>query len=380
MTTQEILGEVGGSRAALEPDSQHPRENGGVFVAVEAATEEVPTALDIDIVRFLDLTDEPIPGLDGEFAVIEELDLSSEEPKYYEAHGEVAVGLGTTHYKGYFPYKRTQDGIGYFFHGFGGFMKSSEPIGKAFAEQGLAYIVADQSHLSDSACEDLLDSQAIHAATAEAVFKDLAHNRQITHEAPDGKNAISEQWLLTAHSMGGLGSTRFAEAHPDETETLALLKTVGVNNSIILHIIQSALNGKLIGGGRHELVPFLQGGEIELDWKNVARLAKYFGIGWPVLRDRRPTRAAGEMLSCLFADTRESLVRIGEQGTKRIGIEAGRDPLVGFAFDFKAYVDKHVVFDKYGHLMPQHRPGLTAEAVLSAREDLRFKEREASAA
>lgn len=345
MATQEILGELGGHQAAVDPDAIHPRENGGVFV--------YPPSEAVD---------------------------ETQAPRIYEAHGEVAVGLGTTHYKGYFPEERTQDGIGYLFHGFMGFLKSSEPYGKAQARAGLANIVVDQSHLSASAHEDLTDSQALHVATAEAVFRDLGRNHEITHKMPEGQQAVGEQWLVSAHSMGGLGSTRFVEAHPDEAETLALLKTVGVNKPILLHIIKSALNGRAIGAGRHELVPYLQSDEIELDWKNVARMARYFGIGWPILQDRRPTRAIGEGFSCLVANTRESLTRIGEQGTMRIGIEAGRDALVAFAFDFKAYVDKHVVFEKYGHLMPQYRSDLTAEAVLSAREDLRFKRQQTEAA
>lgn len=301
-------------------------------------------------------------------------------PKIHEAHGEVAVGLSTTHYKAYFPEVRTQDGVGYFFHGFGGFLKSSEPYGKALARAGLANVVVDQSHMSESAWQDLTDPQAIHVATAEAVFVDLGHNHQITREMPEGRVAINERWLISAHSMGGLASTRFAEKHPDEAETLALLKTVGVNKSIIWQVIKSVADGTALGAGRHELAPFLQGDDIDLSWKNVARVARYAGIGWPIMHDRRPTRAVGEMVSCLTADTRESLIKIGEQGTKRIGVEAGRDALVQFAFDFQAYVDKYVRFDKYGHLMPQHRPDLTANAVLSAREDLRHEDNQPIAA
>lgn len=301
------------------------------------------------------------------------------QPRIYEAHGEVSVGLGTTHYKAYFPEERTQEGIGYFFHGLSGFLKSSEPFGKALARRGLANIVVDQAHLSSSIREDLSDSQAIHVAQAEAVFCHLAHNHEITHGMPEGRAAISERWLVSAQSMGGLASTRFVEAHPDEAETLALLVAVGVNKSIIMQVIKSALDGTVTETGKNELAPYLMSDDIDFSWKNVARMAKYFGVGWPILQDRRPTRVLGEVGSCLVANTRDSLIRIGKQGTKRIGIEAGRDPLVRFAFDFPAYVDRHVRLDEYGHLLPQHRSDLTAEAVLSAREDLRFKQQTTAA-
>ncbi len=380
MSIAETLGETGGFQTAIEPGSQHPRENGGVFDPPQSADREANSPPNIRVVEHLDLTDEPIGELDEEVEIIAELDLSDEEPKIYEAHGEVAVGLGTTHYKAFFPEERNHNGIGYLFHGYMGFLKSSEPYGRALARAGLANVVVDQSHLSASAYEDITDAQALHVATAEAVFSDLGHNREITHKMPDGQQAVEEQWLVSAHSMGGLGSTRFVEAHPDEAETLALLKTVGVNKPILLHIIKSALDGTAVGAGRHELIPYLKSGEIELNWKNVARMARYLGVGWPIMNDRRPTRAIGEGLSCLFANTRESLSTIGDQGTKRIGIEAGRDPLVAFAFDFKAYVDKYVLFPKYGHLMPQVRADLTAQAVLSAREDLRFEEQQNNAA
>lgn len=303
----------------------------------------------------------------------------NQEHEIHTAHGEVPVGLGSTHYKAYFPENRAFDGIGYLFHGLSAFLKTSEPLGKAFARAGMAFVVADQSHLSTSAIEDLTDSVALQVVTAEQVFLDLGKNSEVTQKMPEGRQAINEQRLISGHSYGGLGSTRFAEAYPDETETIALLKAVGVNKSIILQFIKSVVDGTVIGAGKHDLAPYLMGDDIERSWKNVARAAKYFGVGWPLLQDRRPTRAIGEVLSCLAADTRESLVNIGDQNTKRIGVEGGRDPLIRYPFDFKAYVDRYVTFDQYGHMMPQSRPDLVVEAVLGAREDLRYEEQQSVA-
>lgn len=304
--------------------------------------------------------------------VFNEKPVTNTEAEIHEIHGLVSVGNGTTHYKGYFPENRTEPGIGYLFHGFGGFLKSSEPLGKALAAHGLANIIVDQSHLSGSALEDLTDSQKIHVETAEAVFADLPHNGQILYSAPEGRLAVQEQRLISAHSMGGLAAARFAEQYPDDTETLALLKTVGVHDPIIGQILASLKDGTIVGGIRHELLPYLASDAIELNLRNVSRMARYMGIGWPILRDRRPTRAIGEMLACLQGDTREALVAIGEQGTRRLGVEAGRDPLIRFSDDIVTYLDRLVRFDSYGHLMPQHRPMLVAKTIIEHRADLQL--------
>lgn len=335
-TIEAIPGtEPGGAAVAIE-SNKHLHENGGVFI-LNDRTPNLPDQI-------------------------------------HEIYGQVDVGKGTTHYKGYFPENRTHDGIGYLFHGYMAFMKSSEPLGRALAMNGLANIVVDQSHLSGSAREDLKDPQAIHVATAEAVFEHLANNQEIIRKAPEGPQSITERRLIAAHSMGGLASARYVEKYPDLVETYVMLKTVGVNKPILLQIAKSIANGNAAGAIRHDFGPYFGSGDLELNSKNLARAAKYLGIGWPILRDRSPTRAMGEGLSCLTGDTRDSLIRIGEQGTKRIGIEAGRDPLIAQAYDYPAYLDKYILFPKYGHMMPQSRANLVAQTILSAREDLRFKD------
>jgi hypothetical protein len=290
--------------------------------------------------------------------------------KVHEAYGEVAVGRGRTYYKGYFPEDRYEMGLGYIFPGFGGFLKSSEALGKALAEAGLATLIIDPSRLGNSVWEDLSDPQRLHVETAEAVFADLPNNTRVTKKMPDGRQVVGEQRVLTAHSMGGLAAPEYAVAHPDEVEMLALLKTVGINKSIMGRFMKSVFNGDAVGAVQHELLPYLQSDDIEISWKNLFRVAHYFGIPVPGRTDTRVSKPIGEMISCLRSDTRGLMHKLGEVGTKRLFVEGGRDVLIESADDIHDYIDMYVLLAKYGHMAPQRKAKLVARTILNSRQQM----------
>lgn len=316
--------------------------------------------------KILEFPDPQVP--EGVFLDTGQLPVDPEN-KVYIAHGEIQVGEGHTYYRGFFPENRSEEGLGLFFSGYSGFLKSSEPLGMALAQAGMANVVVDPiRRYNRSIKEDLTNPQLLPVLTMEEVVRDLPTNRRVTHKMPDGMRAIYEKQVLAAHSMGGLSAPEYARRHIDDVDTLFLLQAVVRGAAIRRRILGATLKGEMLGSFRHELLPYVFGEDIERSSKNVFRLLRYFGIGDP--RATRITRPIGEGLSCITADMRPTLRQLGETAVKRVYVQAGKDVLVDPGNDIEEHVDKLVVLEKYGHLVEQVRPHVVAKAMLDARHEL----------
>ena len=314
----------------------------------------------------LEFPDPQVP--EGVFLDTDQLPADPEN-KVHLAHGEIQIGDGKTYYRGFFPENRSEEGLGLFFSGYSGFLKSSEPLGMALAQAGLANIVVDPvRRYNGSIKEDLTNPQLLPVLTMEAVVRDLPHNRRVTHKTPDGMRAIHEQKVLAAHSMGGLSAPEYALKHVNDVESLFLLQAVVRGAAIRRRIAEAVIKGEMLGAVRHELIPYVFGRDIERTPKNVFRMLRYFGIGDP--RATRITRPIGEGISCLTADMRPTLKKLGETSVKTVYIQAGKDVLVDPGDDIEDHVDKLVVLQQYGHLVEQVRPKIVAKALLDARHEL----------
>lgn len=287
----------------------------------------------------------------------------------FEAHGQVEVGPGRTKYKTYFS-ENPLPGIGIVVPGFGGFLKSSEPLGKAFARAGLNTVVYDPIRYSNSAWEDMTDPQKVHVRTIEAIVRDLPNNPDIIRRMPEGKHVVTEPQVLIPHSMGGLPAPRYALKHHEDVEMIAFLETVGTNKAIGATLLKAVINGDLAGSFEHELAPYLGSDDMEFSIKNALRAARYFGITLPWKHDARISRPIGEALSCVIANTRPALKLLGELGVRRLYIEGGRDVLIQADSDIADHVDKVIKLRAYGHLAPQVKADLIAQTVLEERQNL----------
>ncbi len=314
----------------------------------------------------LEFPDPQVP--EGIFLDTDQLPVDPEN-RVYIAHGEIQVGEGSTYYRGFFPENRTEDGLGLFFSGYSGFLKSSEPLGMALAQAGLANVVVDPiRRYNRSVKEDLTNPQKLPVLTMEAVVRDIATNRRVTHKMPEGQQVVRERKILAAHSMGGLSAPEYALKHEDDVEMLFLLQAVVHGAAIRKRILEATIKGEMFGSVRHELIPYVFGKDIERSPKNVLRLLRYFGVGDP--RATRITRPIGEGLSCLTSDMRPTLKKLGQTSVKTVYIQAGKDVLVDPGDDIEEHVDKHIVLDKYGHLVEQVRPKIVAQTMLTARHEL----------
>jgi pimeloyl-ACP methyl ester carboxylesterase len=289
------------------------------------------------------------------------------EQKVHEVEGSIRVGAGETDFKGFFPEIRLP-GWAIVSPGYGGFLKSSEALGKALAAAGLANLIYDPLRgYNNSVCEDFTHPQRLHIKTIEQLALQVPRNPDIQRQAPEAKQIFQEKKIMVAHSMGGLAVPAFAELHPEEVEMIGMLETVGVNKSILWQIMKSMGNGDALTAYTKDLLPYLTSGEIELSWKNAVRAGRYFGLGIPGPKTARPSRAIGEALSCLFGNVRPSLRHLGELGVRRLFVSGGRDILVQAAPDIMEYYDMCLLLDKYGHLLPQRRARVAAQVIVDAR-------------
>lgn len=281
-------------------------------------------------------------------------------------HGSVRVNGTEVHYKGYFPEIRTEQGLGIMVPGYGGFYKSSEPIGQALAGQGLANIIYDPARTDNSSMlNDFKNPQKLHVDTIRAISSSVRRNKTIKNWMPDGNNASQEDRLIVTHSMGGLSGAKYAHENPEETEIIFFLKAAGFGGPTLSQLAKSVPSG-IIGSIQHEIIPYLRSGDIEINKQNLSRVLHYFGFG----KNARITRPMGEGLSCLWEDVREITKNLGQLGVKSVYIDAERDILVHPAPGIENIVDKYIVLKKYGHMAPQRKALHVAQLILKTRSEL----------
>jgi pimeloyl-ACP methyl ester carboxylesterase len=327
--------QLGANVFKLDP-SQHPREDEGVFL---------------------------------DDAVVVPIDPAN---RVYEAFGSVQVGQSTSDYKGFFPENRTQEGVVLLESGFLGFLKSSEPLGRAFAEQGIAALVYDPGRCGDTLFDDWYRPHKLNVRTIEAVFRDAQQNPSIQSKVPEGRQAVREQQVIAAHSKGGLSAPYYVEKHPDDVELLVLIETVGINLPIMKQIITSVRNGD-ISHAKGEFKTMMDNGDIELNLKNLLRFMHYVGVPVPGKGRTRALRTAGEARACLRGDTRNVLSRLGAMCVPRLFIEGAHDVLIKAHPDIHDHVDRHVMLPDSGHMAPQMEPHLIASVTLQNRADMKNK-------
>lgn len=342
-----------------------PRHNNSFEHSSQTAVEECHATI-------VDFQTRAFPVEITEFSVEPSLlaDLQTNENRVYVASGEVNVGPATTTYKGFFPENRIS-GLGLIVPGLGGFLKSSEALGRCLADRGLPTLLFDPVRVSQTITEDFTDPHKVHVKTIEEIYRHLPKNRMITAEMPGGKDIATQPLVLLPHSMGGLSAPKFALDHPDEVETLVLLEAIISGREVIKRVAEAAIKGHFLGSGQHELLPYLTSGELKLNPKNLLEAIKYFGIGNP--KQTRITKALGEAISCLTADMRPYLQAIKEEtDINVIYVDAEHDVLVRPGKDIETFVHKLVRLQGCGHWSTQHKAALVARTALDARSELKF--------
>lgn len=278
--------------------------------------------------------------------------LDSDAASYVLAHGSVEVpGAGKPiNYTASVPLELASPLVHMIIPGFGGIKRSSRGLRNAMAEQEGRLTVSYEPARGGGTLRDIFLPQRVHADTVEAILQDLPNNTEL-QDAPHFKKLDMGRAVLAPHSMGSLPATEHARTHPEQTESVIYMGSIGLEGgSVGLGFIprlagstSGDVAGKYVQG---KLVP----GANRL---HLARRTAHYYLS-------NLKRTGGEIITCLTADI-EKTVRLFEVlGVKTGALYFGRDRLVPADEEtVEATVDMvHVceIMEGYGHLAPQRHP------------------------
>lgn len=255
-----------------------------------------------------------------------------------------------------FPEMLVYEGLTLLVPGFGGIKRSSRDERHANALQGRATVSYDPARISGSVKENLLNSQDLHARTAEAVVFAVQDRISSDRAVPNRARLDVDRLVLSAHSMGGFASTELAHKHPGMVETVIYKGAAGFWPLSLLDMRPFDL--------LKEIHDYARSGRIEPSVRNLYRIVRYY--------TRDVSRTTGEAVTCLTGDIGEQIAELRDHhiGTGYLAFE--KDPLVPAAKAkeiAKPLVDRLVIMPGVGHLAPQ----LHAEATASATWNLQQK-------
>lgn len=272
----------------------------------------------------------------GELAV-------AETQSTYKVHGSVRVNgvKEPVPWTGEFPTEvLTYDGMTELIPGWGGIKRSSRDERHANAVLGRPTVSFDPARVTGSIIDNLTDSQAKHAETAERVLLGFRDRIRTDRGIPLRSQIDSDKAVLSVHSMGGHAGTDVGLLYPGFIESVIYKGSVGfgklaVNEVNVLEFFQ-------------EVAKYASSGRIEPSLHHLYRIARYYC--------RKPSRTAGEALTCLTTDRTEDVLRLGQMGVSTAYLAFEKDPLVSAKraeVRTKGIVNLFAIMGGVGHLAPQ---------------------------
>lgn len=284
--------------------------------------------------------------------------LGSEHNPTYLITDRVISGAGPVEWTLEIPENLAYDGVVHFINGFGATKESSRPFRKAAAQAGYATVTCETARKDGQpVTARAFHPQALHLDTIYAVSQGMrAHRDGIRKNVPNGKTIDLDRKFLAPHSMGGLSATNFASKEPDSVDIIMNLATVGYGTTTLRNIARNLPNG-LLPALKHEIIPAMQNGDLEVSPKHFWSEIKYF------LTDT--TRPVFEGLSCLRTDVRTEVAVLRSLGKGVLYLAFDHDILVAPDPSVADYVDIHKIMPNAGHLAPQRKAGKVMEEVVA---------------
>lgn len=283
--------------------------------------------------------------------------INNENPTHLYSD-QVIAGGDRTEWTIEIPENLSYDGLVIFINGFGASKASSRPFRNAAAKAGMTTATYKPARKDGkSIIHRSLQPQHLHAENLEAVYSGILNNSDKILNKVAGKKDINlEKILLVPHSMGGLPATKFAVSHHAQVDKIMNLATVGYGTTTLSHMARKFPNG-LLPSIRHELLPALMNGDIEMSPKHLLDEAKYFGTD--------VTRPIFEGLSCIRSDVRPRIERLRKLGVGVLYLAFEHDILVAPDEKVANYVDLHRIMSNAGHLAPQRKAPKVVEEINS---------------
>ncbi len=169
---------------------------------------------------------------------------------------------------------------------------------------------------------------------------------------PGGEQLKADKLLLLAHSMGGLAIPRFAHKEPGSIYKMIGMMPAGFGYPTVGAISKDTPK-KLYGSAKHELIPALTQGSLELSWRNVTDLVQYY----------TRLRFLYEGISCLRDDIRPIVQDLADRDIEYTHLAAKHDFLVRPDPLVSSYVTNHRTINNVGHLGPQAKPEVMARHI-----------------
>jgi pimeloyl-ACP methyl ester carboxylesterase len=273
----------------------------------------------------------------------------SEGPGYSLVHGSVSVP-GTdepVRYTVGLPDDPQDPHFHMFVPGFGGFKRTSRKIRTTLSQAEEIATISYEPARNGGIVNDLISPQQVHIDTINAIAQDLPRNPRL-QELPASHDIDYSQLVLLPHSMGGLPAIEHSLKHTADVSRLIMIATVGNEPPVKLGFVPR-LGFSLI----NEIAP----AAIKSDLSDVkdglamlTRTVKYYGSN--------PIRTTGEIASCMLADKRERLKKLGALGVKTALYLPEHDKLIPANVSMEAsgaLVDYIEIAAGINHLAPQTR-------------------------
>jgi pimeloyl-ACP methyl ester carboxylesterase len=206
----------------------------------------------------------------------------------------------------------------------------------------------------------LLEPQAVHTDTVTALARHVPNNNRLVHEVPEIKSYDLFRHAHLPHSMGGHPATEHSSTNKENTDVIINLATVGLGSPTLAQLARNLPAG-IPRGIFNEFIPGIFEGYLEVSAVNLASSVKYFF--------HNPIRTISEAMSCLTADLRPAIRRLGESGVKTAFIGFERDCLIPPNDEIANDVDRFSVIPRLGHMAPQVKPNEVANQIVKTIED-----------
>jgi hypothetical protein len=240
-------------------------------------------------------------------------------------------------------------------NGFGAFKRTAREFRNKLAmNEGVPAISYDPLRRSAPGHKLLhaLDPQRLHVNTITAIANHLEtrrdlprHVRQLAHEAP---------YTLIPHSMGELPAVRWLEQdeNADKTALIIHLGALGISPLKPREIIRRTTDVLV-----NDVLPALATNEYGNSPVMVRRAIRYFLSN--------PAQTAAEIMSCLAADTSQSVRALADMGVPQAIVAMENDDFF-YPDEIQTHVGNivdEIVIIEGRHTAPQRQPTAVAKAV-----------------
>lgn len=280
----------------------------------------------------------------------------------YIAHGTVPTANSLIEYNAEFPETLVYDGWALIGSGFGGLEQTYRPLLHALALEGFfAATFTPQRNDDHSLWEQLSDPQQLHVDTIEALASAVPQNPEVREILGPYRLPNFKRLLLLPHSMHGIPAARYAAMRPDTVDAILNLASVGYGSPTLGQLAITTPTG-IIQALKHELIPYLTSGDIDISIANVLGFIHYFA--------KNPARTAGELISCLRTDIRPVAEQLDNRNVKNAFIAMQYDCLIPPNDNIADTVDLYHVLPGTGHLSPQVKAAKVARAAKATLQQL----------